>query len=70
MSRSWRTTAAYVEESALPSHGERQRPISASTQADRLDRVASRSEHCRTGKVSWRAARHCSAVLRERNGPR
>ena len=35
LSRSWRTTAAYVAGSTLPSHGERQRPISASTQGAR-----------------------------------
>ena len=67
VSRSWRTTAAYVVASTLPSHGERQRPISASTHGDRRQGSrASRSEHWRTGNVSWRAARHFSAVLRRR----
>ena len=70
MSRSRRTTAAYVVGSALPSHGDRQRPISASTHAARDGSRASRPEHWRTGKVSWSAARHFSAVFREPNGPR
>ena len=34
LSRSCRTTAAYVVSSTLPSHGDRQRPISASTHAE------------------------------------
>ena len=64
------TAAAYASGEVEPSHGERHRPISASTHEEPAGFFAMRPPHCRMGKVSCSDPATDSAVRRCRNGPR